>query len=61
MRLAICVLGYELLTIDLGAVADCYEVEAEDDSPGDSMSYPIGFVAAHEIPDQAGPYREGWE
>lgn len=60
MRLAITLLGLDLFTIELEtAAAECYE--AVDDSPGDCTTYPIGFTAAHEIPDEAGPYREGWE
>lgn len=54
MRISPSILGTEVLAIDTGA-AEVY------DEPGDCTSYPVGFTAANEIPDMAGPYREGWE
>lgn len=57
MRLSITLLGLDLFTVELETTA----AEVYDESPGDCTTYPIGFTAAHEIPDEAGPYREGWE
>ncbi len=59
MRFSITILGWELLALELGPT-----VAAEDEAPVDGgylTSTPVGFTAAYEIPDQAGPYREGWE
>lgn len=65
MRLAITFLGLDLFAVDITTdPTDPTESAVECDDPnylGDSTSYPVGFVAAHEIPDMAGPYREGWE
>lgn len=44
-------LGWEVLAIELGAAVEC--AEAELDVPGDCTTYPVGFVARHEIPDDA--------
>lgn len=54
MRIALTILGTEVLVLSTG-------VELAYDEPGDCTTYPVGFVAMNEIPDQAGPYREGWE
>lgn len=51
MRLAITLLGLDLLTIELDTETTA---PSYDDEPGDYLSTPIGFVATHELPDEAG-------
>ena len=60
MRLAITFLGLDLFSIDVTTDAPSPAPDEYED-PGESTTYPVGFTATHEIPDQAGPYREGWE
>ena len=47
VHVSVTVLGWELLNIEVGATATEY------DSPGDCTTYPIGFIARHEMPDEA--------
>lgn len=56
MRLAVTLFGRDLFAIELTT-----EAAVEYEEPGECTTYPVGFTATHEIPDQAGPYREGWE
>lgn len=62
MRFSITLLGRELLALELGPGVS----EPEYDDPGTDggyvTSYPVGFVAYHDLPDGSGlPYREGWD
>lgn len=50
MELTIRFLGLELLHI----AASTDEAACEDYEGGDAMTYPLGFVASHELPDEAG-------
>lgn len=60
MRISIWVFGRELLTVDIGQGAS--EDETPDVDGGYLTSFPVGFVANHERPEESGlPYREGWE
>lgn len=52
-------LGLDLFSLHIATESP--EPAQSDDDPGDCTSYPVGFVSAHEIPNEAGPYREGWE
>lgn len=54
MRISLTILGTEVFALSTEPAVEC-------DEPGDCTTYPVGFTATHEIPDQAGPYREGWE
>ncbi len=58
MELYVRFLGLDLLSLHV-------TTDASDPSPSDDLgectTYPVGFTAAHAIPDEAGPYREGWE
>lgn len=46
MRLAVSVLGTEVLVIETGPAQP-------DDGPGDCTTIPVGFVAAFDRPDEA--------
>ncbi len=60
MRFSLIVLGWELLAIELGNTTA--EVDEHGVDGGYLTSYPVGFVANHERPDDSGlPYREEWD
>lgn len=60
MRLAITILGHELIVIET-TPAEQYEAEEQAIDGGYLTSMPLGFVANHERPEESGlPYREGW-
>lgn len=50
MQLAIRFLGLELLTVVFSTETEEYE----ESEPGDCTSFPIGFVANYEKPDEVG-------
>lgn len=50
MRLALRFLGVELFSVEL--TGD--EIEYVADEPGDCVSFPIGFTASFEMPDEVG-------
>lgn len=58
MELYLRFLGLDLFSLHIST--DTTEPSPSDD-PGDCTTYPVGFVSAHEIPNEAGPFREGWE
>lgn len=58
MDLCVRFLGLDLFSIHISTGTT---ETVEHDEPGDCLTTPMGFVATHEIPDMAGPYREGWE
>lgn len=61
MELHIRILGLDLLALSLTTEQTVFEAASEDESPGDCTTYPIGFTGTSDVPDMAGPYREGWE
>jgi hypothetical protein len=48
--LALHLFGHEVMVLQIGNA----EVAVEDDSPGDCTTYPVGFTARPEMPDEVG-------
>lgn len=62
MRITICILGAEVLSIDTNPPDDEPYDEATILSGGTTSSMPVGFTATYEQPDEAGlPDRWGNE
>jgi hypothetical protein len=58
MRVSLRILGWEIVALELGTPA----AEVDYDEPGDATSTYAGFVATHDIPDEAQlPDRYPWD
>lgn len=51
MRFALRIMGVEFIAVELGNYAEAPEEEYE---PGDCISFPVGFVAQFDKPDEVG-------
>lgn len=58
MRIALTFLGLDLFTLDFDTTV--YEA-ADPVDGGYTASTPISFYGTHPVPDEAGPYHDGWE
>lgn len=62
MRLSVTLLGLDLFSVEISTDDDT-ATEGYDDGtdPGDCTTYPLGFTAAHDQPDEIGLPQRGWD
>lgn len=53
MILALHLFGHEVMVLQVGHAHEA-ELDVVDDEPGECTTYPVGFTARHELPDEVG-------
>lgn len=56
--LALHLFGHEVIVLQIGHPS--HDTDHEDESPGDCTTYPVGFTARPELPDEVGLPDRDW-